>query len=36
MKRTEEAVKTQLEITKALKEMRPKLVVIEKLLREVE
>jgi hypothetical protein len=35
-KLAEEAVKTQTEVVEALKEMGPKLAVIEKLLREVE
>lgn len=35
-KLAEEAVKTQTEIAEALKEMRPQLAAIEKLLREVE
>jgi hypothetical protein len=35
-KLAEEAVKTQTEIAETLKEMRPKLAAIEKLLREVE
>ena len=36
MKRTEEAVKTQMAIAEVLKERRPQLAAIEKLLREVE